>query len=299
MRSIPYLWDGSSSGLPSAWKRQLDSARRVLAASDFDGTLSEIAARPETARAVPGAQAALAALGRRLGWEVAIVSGRALSDLRARCPVPGAWYIGSHGNQLAAPPGRRFKLPAPARFSAAARAELRKMARRWPGVVVEAKPVSVALHFRQAPQLESEILRAGRALARRYGYHPLLGKCMLELIVPGARNKGETIALLARQLAADAVIYFGDDRTDETVFALRTVPLLGVYVAPGKPEKTTTAFPETIASKSTKRERRPWPTRAHYWLAGPAEVVQTLQSLALKDSKNHRQAGSRPVKRKS
>ncbi len=136
---------------------------------------------------------------------------------------------------------------------------------------MEAKPVSIALHYRQTPQLETEIFKLGRELARRYGLHTLRGKCLLELIAPGARNKGETIALLAKQLQAEAVIYFGDDHTDETVFALRSIPLLSVFVAPGKGEKRA-AVP--------KSERHMWPTRAKYWLAGPEEVVTTLQALA-------------------
>ncbi len=241
----------------------------MLAASDFDGTLSEIAVTPDAARPVEGAAAALAALARRPGWEVAIVSGRELRDLRSRCPVASAWYIGSHGNQLAAPRGRKLFLPQ-VRLHPAARAAALRLARRWPQVWVEAKPVSVAWHYRQAPELEAEIREQGHRLAARYGLRPLHGKCLLELIAPGARDKGGAVAALARRLRPDAILYFGDDRTDETVFALKLAPLLSVYLPPGRGE----------GRRRPRRGRHRWPTQAQYWLPGPQEVIQTLARLA-------------------
>src|SRR5690348_11637937 len=85
------------------WRRELAGARCVLVATDFDGTLSNIVPNPDEAHPVEGAQAALRDLAARTDFAVAIVSGRSLPDLLARCPVPGAWYLGGHGNEVLAP----------------------------------------------------------------------------------------------------------------------------------------------------------------------------------------------------
>jgi len=221
----------------------------VLVATDFDGTLAPIVARPEDALPLPGAVAALAALAQRRDLRVAIVSGRALSDLRARCLVPGCWYVGGHGNETSsgAPGGDLGEAPASPRDpqlrrELARRAEeLRQRMPSWPGARLEAKPYSLAVHFRQAPQWAESIRQAFSALAAPGGFRVLLGRQVVELLPEGALTKGHAVQRLRTRLGCDLAFYFGDDVTDEDVFRLRHPDIIGVKVEHAEAAEATAA----------------------------------------------------------
>ncbi|HUX68426.1 MAG TPA: trehalose-phosphatase [Terriglobales bacterium] len=209
----------------------------MLVATDFDGTLAPIVARPEDAVPLPGAVAALTALAQRRDLRVAVVSGRALSDLRARCPVPGCWYVGGHGNETSAGGEGEASEAAPGprdpqlRRELAQRAEeLRQRMPHWPGARLEAKPYSLAVHFRQAPQWAESIRQAFSALAASGGFRVLLGRQVVELLPQGALTKGQAVQRLRTRLGCDLAFYFGDDATDEDVFRLRDPNIIGVKV---------------------------------------------------------------------
>ncbi|MBI3725138.1 trehalose-phosphatase, partial [bacterium] len=139
-----------------------DLARRAVAAAagralllvlDFDGTLAEIVDDPDDALLLERARAALSVLGRgaESGAHVAIVSGRALEDLRSRASVPGVALAGEHGADLLLPGGERLELEPGAR----AKEVLERFARTADGILsgtgghVERKRVSVAAHTRR------------------------------------------------------------------------------------------------------------------------------------------------------
>src|SRR6185437_4123272 len=126
---------------------------------DFDGTLSEIRDDPEQAQAVPGVAerlARLAVLARRL----CVVSARPVEFLRSRLPaVPGLRLFGLYGLESAvgAEPVRSHPstdgyAEVIAEVCARARAELPAQ------VGVEDKRLTVALHYRRAPQLGGQVL---------------------------------------------------------------------------------------------------------------------------------------------
>ncbi|MGH9481938.1 MAG: trehalose-phosphatase [Terriglobales bacterium] len=254
----------------------------MLVACDFDGTLAPIVARPEDAAPLPGAVAALSALAGRRDCRVAVVSGRGLSDLRARCPVAGCWFVGGHGNEegedeaagVARPPfvGAALPLvglwpsvdprqPTPAgaqgvselprrarardprvRQALAATAErLRLRLGEWPGSRLEAKPYSLAVHFRQAPERAEAIRQAFSELAGSE-FRVLLGRQVVELLPAEALTKGHAVQRLRARLGCDLAIYFGDDGTDEDVFRLADPQVIGVKVEHGEaPQGTTRA----------------------------------------------------------
>lgn len=283
MPIVPHLWAASpKANFPRVdWRRKLAGARRVLVATDFDGTLAEIVPEPDAATPVPGAQAALTALAAAASFEVAIVSGRSLADLVARCPVPGAWYLGGHGNEIlppARPPSaQEADLTAARNREAAERRgdgpqrvarlaeELRPMLARWPGTWLEVKPWSVGVHYRRAPQWESAVLAYAADLAGQRGFRLVPGNCIAELLPSTADNKGQALLGLRARLRCDLAVYFGDEATDEDVFALADDRLVGVHVGPPSP-----------AQRDGWDDR---PTAAAFWLASPQEVVACLQCL--------------------
>jgi len=208
-------------------------ARRILVATDFDGTLAPIVAQPDLAQPCPEAEAILRTLAQERDFRVAIVSGRALIDLRRRCNIPGGWYIGGHGNETEAPPGeeshRAHQLKTRHELELAA-ADIRALLPAWPGARLETKPYSLALHFRQAPRWESAIREAFSLLATQHGLRILMGRKVVELLPADAMNKGTAVKRLRTRLLCDLTIYFGDDVTDEDVFRFGDAALIGVKV---------------------------------------------------------------------
>jgi trehalose-phosphatase len=194
------------------------AARRpVLVAFDFDGVIAPIVDVPSDARALPRTAAALAELARRDGVLLALVSGRALADLRAVAdPPPDAALVASHGAEVAGAPGPDV----PREALEAVVARLEQVVRDHPGTALERKPASAVLHTRQA---ERDVARRAVAAAEEAvaGIEParvLHGKEVVEVSVVDA-DKGSALLALADALDVRGVFYAGDDTTDEHAFA--------------------------------------------------------------------------------
>jgi len=227
-------------------KRQ---GRPLLLMLDYDGTLVEIAPRPELARP---AQELLELLGRltsRADLKVMVVSGRPVRDLQAMLPVPGLDLLGSHGGEVFVD-GRLHPLPAAA--VNVDNEELCRWRRRlaakledFPGWWLEDKPLGFALHYRQVPEEHIDkfliILAGWQEQLRQEGRLQLLaGKKVLEILPPGV-SKGLAIMniLLLPGFLRFFPIYFGDDTTDESAFLL--LQGHGLTIKVGRPSTETAA----------------------------------------------------------
>lgn len=198
---------------------------RVLVAVDFDGTLAEIVEDPQAARALPAAAAALARLAGLDGVHIALVSGRALADLRRLADPPaGAVLVGSHGAELALPGLEPAQQPAPADLLGRLERDVRAIIAVHPGTAVEVKPTSVVLHTRTAQRAvaRAATVAALAGPAREPGVQVTEGKEVVELAVTDA-TKGRALAQLRAPLGlpgTGGVLYAGDDVTDERAFAV-------------------------------------------------------------------------------
>jgi trehalose-phosphatase len=226
------------SGLEYAIARAA-AAPVLLVASDFDGTLSPIVNDPALAAPIEEATAALAAIADLPDTHVAVVSGRALEDLRTRVGMPTHVHlVGGHGAEIGSLPDQGLE-PEQAARRASILTTLQALAGTAHGFVVEPKPRSVAFHFRNAlPEDAEHALRQVRELAA--GLDDVIvkeGKKVIELAVT-AGDKGIAIRRLARSLAADSIIYIGDDVTDEDAFVVLGENDLGIKVGPGPTRAT-------------------------------------------------------------
>ncbi|MCJ7832245.1 MAG: hypothetical protein MUP92_02205, partial [Actinobacteria bacterium] len=129
-----WRWSGTTTAADLAPFRA-DPLRSAILL-DFDGSLSEIVSRPELARPVDGAVAAVEALVPVFGL-VAVVSGRPTDEVRSLLGVEGVHYEGSYGIGVAAAAPTDLPL-----------AEVEQAAAATPGSMVEPKGVSVAVHYR-------------------------------------------------------------------------------------------------------------------------------------------------------
>ncbi|HZN76880.1 MAG TPA: trehalose-phosphatase, partial [Micromonosporaceae bacterium] len=206
----------------------------LLVACDYDGTLAPIVEDPAKAVPLPEAVAAVRALATLPQTTVAVVSGRALRDLAALSRLPSEVHlVGSHGSEFDV--GFVESL-APELVTLRSRliTELERIVKGKSGVRLEIKPASVAVHTRGAPPEVAEEVQD----AVHYGpatwpdLHVTQGKQVIELLVIPT-NKGTAVDSLRMQLSASAVLYMGDDVTDENVFANLHGPDVGIKIGPG------------------------------------------------------------------
>ena len=242
---------------------------------DVDGTLLEIAARPQAVSVPEELRQRLRTLQLAGGGAVALVSGRAISDLDglfAPLALPSA---GLHGFERRGASGayRRRPLPSAAALEAARRAML-QLAERHAGLMVEDKKFALALHYRAAPGLEEVAVVAMREIAARVGDELELqrGKMVVELRPSGA-TKAEAVAefLAEAPFAGRRPIFIGDDLTDEPAFELvNRREGLSVVVNAARPSAAKTRLADVTA--------------VHRWLAelqtDPSAALQRLDPSA-------------------
>ena len=198
---------------------------------DLDGTLAPIAARPQDVAPDPRRTRLLGQLSRRLNGRLAVVSGRTLEDIDRileGCVVPVAAV---HGLVLRHPQGGVTATPAHPGLAQATR-DFQAFAARDPGLMVEEKGLSAALHYRQAAHHGEAVRTCAREIADRTGLALQEGDMVEELRTPGP-SKGDSVrALMAlAPFAGAAPVFVGDDVTDENGFeAAKALGGMGVAV---------------------------------------------------------------------
>lgn len=213
---------------------ELAAVPRLLVALDFDGVLAPLVDVPSEARPLPAAAAAIGSLATLPDTTVVMVSGRGLADLAAvsgfGAPIR---LVGSHGGEFD-DGGAVLDDDQRARLDALT-AELEALVDGEPGVRLEHKPAGVAVHVRgAAPEVARRVLDAVRSgPAARDGIDATPGKDVLDLAVLQV-NKGLAVDVLRERIGADAVLFAGDDVTDETAFAVLRDGDVGVKVGEGE-----------------------------------------------------------------
>ena len=203
----------------------LELARAALAAApaglltDLDGTLAPIVTDPPSARALPGAADALAALGRRLAV-VGIVTGRSAGDARRILGRDDVLVIGNHGLEWLEP-GAGQPTAAPGLVDVADALE-RALAAvpNEPGVSVDHKGLSATVHFRNASDPAGARQRVHAALvgAAIQGIELRPGRMSLEVRPRGAGDKGTAVQEVVARHALRGLVVIGDDVTDLDMF---------------------------------------------------------------------------------
>jgi trehalose 6-phosphate phosphatase len=219
--------------LPVELQRALDvvaAVPRLLIACDFDGTLAPIVNNPSDARPLPAAADALVALSQAESTYAALISGRALGVLRDVSSMPESVHlVGSHGAEFDTGFTHEVDESLLVRITNA----LNAIADDRPGVTVETKPASVALHVRNASPEDGEAaLSDARTAAQSWDAQLTEGKAVLEFAVIST-DKGEAVDVLRDQHDACAVVFLGDDVTDEKAFRRLREGDVGVKVGQG------------------------------------------------------------------
>ncbi|TDD67770.1 trehalose-phosphatase [Jiangella aurantiaca] len=210
---------------------------RTLVALDFDGVLSPIVPDPGRAVALAGTADVLTAVAARVA-RVAVVTGRPAAEavrLGSLQDVPGLLVLGHYGLQRWS--AGTLNTPDSDDGVDLARRRVTELAAARPGVTVEDKQHSVALHTRSAsdPAAALDELRPhADAVAAEAGLQVTPGRFVLELRPVGV-DKGLAIRSLVAETGATAVLYAGDDLGDlPAVVAVRELAssedLVGIVV---------------------------------------------------------------------
>jgi trehalose 6-phosphate phosphatase len=204
---MKYLFSKTCLSISTALAKE-----RTLCAFDFDGTLAPIVDHPDLAVMRVRTENLL----RRLAalYPCIIVSGRARADVLEKLSgINVANVIGNHGAETEGAPESNRQVD---QWRTALELELDPV----PGVWVEDKGISLAVHYRQSAQ-KAEARRRILAAARKLkAAHLFGGKQVVNLVVNGAPNKGDAIAAERDRLGCDWVLYVGDDANDEDAFGL-------------------------------------------------------------------------------
>ncbi|MDF1501665.1 trehalose-phosphatase [Roseisolibacter sp. H3M3-2] len=245
----------------------LAQASPLLALFDIDGTLAPLAPRPELAEVPDATRRALADLAARPGVRVGLVTGRAAHDGARMVPAAGLWVIGNHGVETWDADGTRRVAEALVAAAAAVAREAAALASpvaAVPGALLEDKRWGLSVHTRLAPDDAVPALAdAVRDVAAREGLRVHDGKRILELRPDAELDKGTAVLALAARLGAlapaGAVLFAGDDRTDEDAFRrLRAAGARAVTIRVGEADV---------------------PTEADWHVASPVEVAALIGRL--------------------
>ncbi len=250
----------------------------TLIALDYDGTLTDIVERPELAKISDSGRERLFTLSQHSDVALSVISGRSVDTLRGFLKGPEGGVEGQsiilcglHGGEIwDASKNEWLRRPDPALrtdvgiFRQRLEDRLRAEGLSDSGLLVEDKGYSVALHYRQAPELESEASRIMWELYDQgdfeYKFAMRDGKNVIEML-PQEFSKGSALELLANRMKKETaqpiqIVAAGDDLTDESMFDAAE------RQAPG----AVTIRLGDLTSQSVARHR----------LAGPAELAQVL-----------------------
>jgi trehalose 6-phosphate phosphatase len=206
----------------------------LLIACDYDGTLAPIVSDPMKALPLRETSVALRSLAALPQTDVAVISGRSLRDLAALSRLPAEIHlVGSHGTEF----DIDFALdldPALREKRTTLVDALHVLADSYEGMSLEKKPASVAVHYRNVDNsVTDELLAQVAAVADDIGELTVRhGKMVCELLLVPT-DKGRALTTVRGNVGATAVMFLGDDVTDEDAFATLAGPDVGVKVGDG------------------------------------------------------------------
>jgi trehalose 6-phosphate phosphatase len=261
---VQHLW--------AAWQgieERIRGAGHLMLFSDFDGTLCPVVARPELAGLPGDTERWLRVLAGNPRVDVAIISGRALPDLRARVGIEGLTYAGNHGLEIRGPavtfvhPVAEETKPVMGRLYR----DLSRALEPFTGVIMEDKGLTLSIHYRLLDQAKvgqfkdvfnGFMEKAGLA----GGILVTAGKMVYEIRPAVEWNKGQALRMLVEAGAKPSrpdplTMFLGDDWTDEDGFkAIRRTGGVSIFVG------------ERVDDRSAK-----------YFVKSPGEVAVLLEKL--------------------
>jgi len=191
---------------------------------DIDGTLLDLAPTPREVWVPPGLAKTLSQLHEKTSGALALVSGRSLNDIDLIFAPEQFPAVGGHGAEMRVSIDNEAVAVHAPPMDKELKRRLAAIAKLSPGILLEDKGYSLALHYRLAPHAEKAIYEAVSLIRADLPNAPievLPGKCVCEI-----KHSGFTKATGVRELMTHEPfrgrrpLFIGDDVTDESVFAI-------------------------------------------------------------------------------
>ncbi|WMT75386.1 trehalose-phosphatase [Bradyrhizobium sp. Ash2021] len=191
---------------------------------DIDGTLLDLAPTPREVWVPPGLSKTLNRLLQRTGGALALVSGRSLNDIDLIFAPDQYPAVGGHGAEMRLDPDSEAVGAHAPPMDKELKRRLAAIAKLSPGILLEDKGYSLALHYRLAPHAEKAIYEAISLIRADLPNAPievLPGKCVFEIKHSGFTKASGVRELMTREpFKGRRPFFIGDDVTDESVFAI-------------------------------------------------------------------------------
>ncbi len=191
---------------------------------DIDGTLLDLAPTPREVWVPPGLAKTLNRLLVRTSGAMALVSGRSLNDIDLIFAPEQFPAVGGHGAEMRVSADSESVATHAPPMDKELKRRLAAIAKLSPGILLEDKGYSLALHYRLAPHAENAIYEAVSLIRADLPNAPievLPGKCVCEIKHSGFTKATGVLELMAHApFKGRRPLFIGDDVTDETVFAI-------------------------------------------------------------------------------
>src|SRR5205085_4114206 len=201
--------------------RRLDEFAVLL---DIDGTLLDLAPTPREVWVPPDLSKTLNRLLDKTSGAVALVSGRSLNDIDLIFAPEQFPAVGGHGAEMRLESDSEAVATHAPPMDRELKGRLAAIAKLSPGILLEDKGYSLALHYRLAPHAEKAIYEAVSLIRAELPNAPievLPGKCVCEIKHSGFNKASGVLELMTRApFKGRRPLFIGDDVTDETVFAI-------------------------------------------------------------------------------
>lgn len=221
--------------------------KKLFLSFDFDGTLVPLKKNPDDCYLTDNIKESLNQLKKKV--RIAIISGRDLEDLKKRISIDGIFYSGNHGLQIEGPDIRQTHPDAESFkcYLDEIYIKVKELMNRIPGIIVERKTFSFALHYRQVEinlikelkNLFSEVISSSDIKNKNIKVLP--GKMVFEVLPAIDWDKGKTVLFILKNSGEEFLpVFIGDDRTDETVF--KEIGNRGLTVRIGRSKNTSAKY---------------------------------------------------------
>src|ERR1700692_3873080 len=210
----------------SELSQRLDECAVLL---DIDGTLLDLAPTPREVWVPPGLAKTLKSLHDKTSGALALVSGRSLNDIDLIFAPEQFPAVGGHGAEMRVSSDSQSVATHAPPMDKELKRRLAAIAKLSPGILLEDKGYSLALHYRLAPHAEKAIYAAVSLIRADLPNAPievLPGKCVCEIKHSGFNKATGVLELMTHEpFRGRRPLFIGDDVTDESVFAI--MPDLG------------------------------------------------------------------------
>lgn len=219
--------------------RKKIKGKNVFIFLDYDGTITPLVKTPEEARLSSEVKRLLLKIVQNPRFKLAVISGRALKDIKKKVGIKGITYAGNHGLEIE---GRNLRLKGLVRdrqkiILRKFRKVLKEKLSLFKGVMVEDKGLSISIHYRLAerrkiPLIKKEIEKIFNCLNEKKEFDLKDGKMIKEIRPKVNWDKGKAVKwIIAKEGKGYFPIYIGDDITDEDAFQIvKEIRGVTVYV---------------------------------------------------------------------